>query len=392
MKPEQRYLRNNLKQVRTRLGLSQQDLAGMVGVTRQTIGGVEAGQYSPSATVALRLAGALGCRVEDLFWIEDDVPEVEAVPAEPMLAGERLRVTLARVGGRWVAHPLVGDRAFRTELIPADGLATWDKGADRVRIRPLDDPRSFAQTAVLAGCSPALSLWARAAERWHPGLRVHWAFANSTAALESLGRRQIHAAGVHLFDPATGEHNVPFVRKALPQQPAILVNLGVWDEGLLVRSGNPLGLRTAADLAQPGVTLVNREPGAGSRQLLERALRRERVPFRAVPGFDRVVRSHLELAREVAAGRADAGVSAAVFAAAFGLGFVSLHQVRYDVVVLKEDLEDQVVRQLLDLLSHRQVRAQLASLGGYDIGLTGEVVATVESADTPRPKSSGQAP
>lgn len=379
MKAERRYLRNNLKQVRTRLGLSQQDLAVTAGVTRQTISGVEAGRYSPSATVALRLAEVLGCRVEDLFWLEGGVPELEAVPTQPLPAGEHLRVSLARVGGRWVARPLVGDQAFRAELIPADGEALPGAGMDIVRVKPLEDTQSFAQTAVLTGCSPALSLWARAAERWYPGLRVHWVFANSTAALESLRRRQVHLAGVHLYEPATGEHNTPFVRQALPHEPAVLVNLGMWEEGLVVRRGNPLGLKGAADLAQPGVTLVNRESGAGSRQLLERELRRERVPFTAVHGFDQVVRSHVEVAREVAAGRADAGVTAAVFAATFGLGFVPLHQVRYDVVVRKDDLGEQVVRQLLDLLSHRQVRAQLGALGGYDIGSTGEVVATVDS-------------
>src|SRR5690554_6945123 len=43
-------------------------------------------------------------------------------------------------------------------------------------------------TLVLAGCTPALSLWARAAERWQPSLRVHWTFANSEQALHALAR------------------------------------------------------------------------------------------------------------------------------------------------------------------------------------------------------------
>jgi putative molybdopterin biosynthesis protein len=65
-------LRNGLKQTRLRLGLSQQDVAKMVGVSRQTIGGVESGQTALSVTVALRLSKALGCRVEDLFWLDQD--------------------------------------------------------------------------------------------------------------------------------------------------------------------------------------------------------------------------------------------------------------------------------------------------------------------------------
>jgi DNA-binding XRE family transcriptional regulator len=62
--------------------MSQQDLANFAGVSRQTISGVESGQYAPSTTVALRLAKALGCQVEDVFWLEQDTPEIEAIPSE----------------------------------------------------------------------------------------------------------------------------------------------------------------------------------------------------------------------------------------------------------------------------------------------------------------------
>lgn len=57
---KQEILRNNLKQIRTRLGMNQKDLANLAGVTRQTISGVESAQYAPSTTISLRLAKALG--------------------------------------------------------------------------------------------------------------------------------------------------------------------------------------------------------------------------------------------------------------------------------------------------------------------------------------------
>ena len=135
--------------------------------------------------------------------------------------------------------------------------------------------------------------------------------------------------------------------------------MGVWEEELVVRPGNPRHVRTVADLAQPGVTIVNREPGSGARQLLEYALYKERIPLTAVHGFDHVVPSHLDVAREVWAGRAEAGVSAAAIAMAFGLGFVPLQQVRYDIVILKEYLHDALVEQLLNTLSSHRFRVQL---------------------------------
>ncbi|MCX7594625.1 MAG: helix-turn-helix domain-containing protein [Fischerella sp.] len=375
---KQEVLRNNLKQIRTRLGMNQQDLANLAGVTRQTISGVESGQYAPSTTISLRLAKALGCQVEDLFWLEEDLPEIEAVPAQNLPVGQNLRVILARVGEQWVAHPLIGTDAFRTEMIPADGAANrLSLIMDTVLVKLLDDPKKLYNTVVLAGCSPALSLWARAAERWHPELRVHLTFANSLTALERLCRGEVHIAGMHLYCPQTGEHNTPFVHRVFKDKAAVLINLGVWEEGLLVQQGNPKQLKTVADLAQPGVTIVNREQGSGSRELLDRKLQEAKVSWEAVQGFDQIVNSHHEVALAVATGKADAGVSSASIATAFGLGFIPLYESRYDLVILKQYLEEAPVQQLLGTLGHRQVISQLQALGGYDTSLTGEVVATV---------------
>lgn len=94
--------------------------ANIAGVTRQTISGVESGQQTPNVAITLRLAKALGCKVEDLFWMEEDLPTVEAVVTKTVLTKRKLRVSLARVGGQWIAHPLLGKDAFRTEMIPVD--------------------------------------------------------------------------------------------------------------------------------------------------------------------------------------------------------------------------------------------------------------------------------
>ncbi|HYG56483.1 MAG TPA: substrate-binding domain-containing protein [Symbiobacteriaceae bacterium] len=367
-------LHNTLRQMRTRAGLSQQDLAALAGVTRQTVGGIEAGQFAPSATVALRLARALGCRVEDLFWLEDEAPELEAAPAGDLPGNQPGRVTLARVGGRWVAHPLVGEGAFRTELVPADGIATPGSNG-MLRVRLIDTVENLQQTVVLAGCSPALSLWARAAERWHPGLRVPWVFANSMDGLHRLARGEVHGAGLHLCDPATGEYNTPFVRRELAGRQAVLINLGVWEEGLLVAPGNPHAIRSVSDLARPGVTIINREAGAGSRQLLEQEACKAGLDVCSLRGYDRELGSHTDVARAVAAGQATACISTASVALAFGLEFVPLRKVRYDMAFLRESIAEGPVRQLLGTLGHRWVRSQLETLGGYDTSQTGDVVA-----------------
>ncbi|WP_375491983.1 substrate-binding domain-containing protein [uncultured Nostoc sp.] len=401
---------NNLKSIRTRLGMSQQELANIAGVTRQTIGGLESGQYAPSVTVSLRLAKALGCTVEELFWLEEDLPEIEAIVAESASNQQRSRVSLARVGDQWIAYPLVGNDAFRIEMIPSDGEmvavnqqtaislsnspalaqrlverkehhlegeAKSQNGTNKVLVSLLDDMDKLQNTVVIAGCTPVLSLLARATECWHPKLRVYYRFAHSKAALRSLCRGEVHIAGMHLYDPQTGEHNIPFVREASTGKNFVLITLGVWEEGLLVPPGNPMGVKTVSDLVEFGATIVTQEVGSGSRMLLERKLQEERVPFQNVKGLDHIAHNHQDVALSVVSGIADAGISTASIAAAFGLGFIPLHQARYDLVILKEYLEQSPVQQFLNILGHRLVRSQLEVLGGYDISKIGEVIANI---------------
>ena len=63
-------LSNRLKQYRTERGLTQGELAELVGVTRKTVNTVENGVFSPSALLAIKLGAALSVPVEQLFWIE----------------------------------------------------------------------------------------------------------------------------------------------------------------------------------------------------------------------------------------------------------------------------------------------------------------------------------
>lgn len=65
-------LLNRLRVARAERDLSQGELARNVGVSRQTISSIETGQYCPSTLLAFRLAGVLGVRVDELFWLEGD--------------------------------------------------------------------------------------------------------------------------------------------------------------------------------------------------------------------------------------------------------------------------------------------------------------------------------
>lgn len=65
-------LTNHLKEYRVKLGVNQQQMGQLVGVSRQTISQIERGDYSPSVTLALKIAKTCGVTVEDIFMYEED--------------------------------------------------------------------------------------------------------------------------------------------------------------------------------------------------------------------------------------------------------------------------------------------------------------------------------
>lgn len=65
-------LRNRVRELRARYGFTQTELATKVGVTRQTIGFIEKGEFSPSITLSLRLAKVLQIKVDELFYLEEE--------------------------------------------------------------------------------------------------------------------------------------------------------------------------------------------------------------------------------------------------------------------------------------------------------------------------------
>mgnify|MGYP003412398272 CR=1 FL=1 len=65
-------LKNRVKELRARHGYSPTDVATLIGVTRQTIGFIEKGEFSPSITLCLRMAKHLQISVDELFWLEEE--------------------------------------------------------------------------------------------------------------------------------------------------------------------------------------------------------------------------------------------------------------------------------------------------------------------------------
>jgi putative molybdopterin biosynthesis protein len=370
-------VRATIKQFRVQRGFTQQELARLVGLSRQSLNQIEAGVTVPSTAIALQLARLFGCRVEDLFELGDagDLRATLAAPLGEPSAEPSSRVVVGQVAGHWVAHRLDPRQRPRDLSLAADAVLAAPARPGLVLLKPLVDPHRLAANLILAGCDTALGLLAERAERATAGSRNLWLEASSGAALAALESGTVHAAGAHLMDDESGEYNVPFVRRAFSGRPMVVVTVAQIEEGLAVASGNPRRIRGVADLARKGIRLINRDKSAGARRLLDRMLALAQVRGKSIDGYERVAPGHLEAARFVATGAADAAMVTCAAALALGLHFIPLATERFDLVLPKESLSDGRVGRLLDTLSSREFRRELASIGGYSTQRSGAVAA-----------------
>jgi putative molybdopterin biosynthesis protein len=375
------HFQNHLKRIRVTQGLSQGELAGKSGITRQAVSAIESHLYLPTTAVALRLAAVLGCRVEDLFSLAEahDAIEGKLIGSFPQRDEKisTIRVKVARVGTRMIVRPVSELGEALSYTVAADGYATDVHGqasGAMVRVNLSRDRQAIEQEISVAGCDPAIFLvGAHLHQRKDQTSIVGWTM-GSTAALRALQQGEVHVAGLHLFDPTTGESNLPFLRRALKGSNYEVVTFATWEEGLLVRAGNPKSIRAVSDVADPNITLVNREEGAGARLLLDQRLRAARIDPNQVRGYERTVSSHFEVARTITSHQADVGIGIRSAAQLFGLDFVSLQAARYDLVVPKAYLKSHpTLANLFDTIVSRSFRAEIKALGGYDTRDTGKL-------------------
>jgi molybdate-binding protein len=325
------------------------------------------------------LASVLACRVEDLFNLvaAEDIVEGKLIGHLPQsdMKALPIRVKVSTVGSKTVVRPVTGLGEMLSFTVPADGYIVEAHGQTSgatVRVRLSRDRQAIEQAISVAGCDPAIFLAGEHMRRRKDQTSlVGWTM-GSMAALHALQRGEVHVAGLHLFDPTTGESNLPFLRRALKGPNYEVVTFATWEEGLLVRPGNPKSIHVAADLVDPLVTLVNREEGAGARLLLDQRLRAAGINSDQVKGYGTIVASHFEVARAIASRQADVGIGIRSAAQLFELDFVPLQAARYDLVVPKAYLKSHpTLANLFDTIVSRPFRNEIEALGGYDTSETG---------------------
>jgi putative molybdopterin biosynthesis protein len=267
-----------------------------------------------------------------------------------------------------------------TTMVRADGflripsLIEGINAGEEVEIELLRTPDEIENTILCTG-SHDLSVGVLEDElkRHYPELKIAATNVGSLGGLLSLQRGETHIAGTHLLDPDTGAYNIPDIERAIPAVPVVLVHLAQREQGLIVQRGNPKGVCDLKDLARRNISFVNRQPGSGTRVLLDFELKRRGINGHEIQGYEKEEFTHMAVAAMVASGLADVGLAVHSAAKALGLDFVPVAQEQYDLLFSRLFFESEIGEKLLEVIHSDGFKKALEALGGYDARSSGEI-------------------
>jgi putative molybdopterin biosynthesis protein len=199
------------------------------------------------------------------------------------------------------------------------------------------------------------------------GLEVHVDFEGSVDALRSLNERKCLIAGFHV--PCSDLGTAIFSKALKPLLNAdqhALIGCSVRSQGLMMRREFALRVRNLADVSRSRLRFVNRQPGSGTRMLIDGLLKRDGVAVDALIGYQQHYEtSHVAVALCIASGVADVGVGVEAAALELGLHFEPLVQENYFLACLKDNVSHPAVGALRAALGGVRWSAILANLPGY---------------------------
>lgn len=356
-------------QLRARRNMTQAGLARAAGITRQSLNQIERSQVIPRVDTALRIARALECPIESLFGPRDE-PEIVPVHIVGNLPEEGMRLDLAQLDGRWIA----GESDLLAKI--GAGLSAADAVLRRTEEGPMAetslDLSDLAENLFVAGCDPALALLCEAASRHAGKGRCVWIPCGSSVALRRLAAGEVHLAGIH-FGEDDGA-NLAGVKRLGLLKSCLVMRFTRWEQGWMVRRGLGESFRGFDDLPGGRIRLANREAGSGCRNQLEEMMTVRGAAADQIAGYDSITVSHSDCARRIASDLADVGLGCESIARVYGLHFIPLSQVAFDLVIRRDQLGKPLLETLIDHLAIGKFVRSISQIPGYETGETGRVL------------------
>lgn len=311
---------------------------------------------------------------------------VEAAAAKRMTSSlkyqEYIRCRLSKnADGEYQAVPMKRGAGIVNDFTKAQGMIVIPQNSEgieaggKVTVSLIKDRRDVdAGLSVIGSHDPLIDeisdLLIRSGSRVH----VSSSHVGSMGAIMAIRAGEALLGGIHLLDEASGEYNIPYLKKYFPDGGVVLVKGVVRKQGLMVAKGNPRGIRSVGDLVSDGsISYVNRQKGSGTRILLDYLIKRDNLDKDSIYGYTREEYTHTAVAAAIAAGSADAGLGIFSAAKTFDLDFIPIWDEEYDILVDAAAFEESRVQEFLGVLLSEEFAKRLEALGGYGCEGAGSV-------------------
>ncbi len=302
--------------------------------------------------------------------------------ASPIGVDEFVRVKVGRVGQKYIVTPMGRGAGLLMSVVRADGYIVIPEGSEgfshgtEITVHLWRTKEEIDNTIVCIGSHDnTLDVLYNFLRKRYPHVTLSSAHVGSMGGLVAIKKGEAHLAGTHLLDEETGQYNVPFIKRLMPDKKVLLINLVYRLQGLIVKKGNPKNIKGFEDLIREDITFINRQAGSGTRLLLDKHLRELGISPASIRGYERDEYTHMGVASAVLTGRADVGLGILSAAQALGLDFIPVAEERYDLLIPHEFLDLPIIEALLFIIREdEEFRRAVKYLGGYDIRDMGKII------------------
>jgi molybdate transport repressor ModE-like protein len=292
-----------------------------------------------------------------------------------------------------MGQPLVTKEQGRgTKLTVLGERLLWIRERINARLAPhLESAASEVEqqlNEILNEPHPALCVYAshdlvlaelRDLLRTGPGPKLDVRFVGSLESVIALCKSQCEVAGFHLPEAALGREVFPKYEPWLKPRVQRLIHFIRRAQGLIVAPGNPLEIRSLADVARTKARFINRQRGSGTHLALDKMLADGGIDKGDISGYYTEEFTHLAVAAAIAGGVADVGLGIEAAARRLKMDFIPLFHEDYYLLAKRETIEREDVQNIISVLKTDAFQKIVAGFPGYEESVAGSVVTLDEA-------------
>jgi putative molybdopterin biosynthesis protein len=272
------------------------------------------------------------------------------------------RIPCTRVTGKWI--------------FPKKMIDEWIDSDAKSGIKQARKKSSEISGALLASGSndPIMDMLLTATKISHPDFYIFSANTGSINGLNTLNLGLTDIALSHLFDPESGQYNIPYLSKYLPDINPVVVNLFHRELGFLIQPDKASQIKGFESLISKKIRFINRQFGSGTRLLLDYHLQKLGIAADQIDGYEKEVYTHFEVGLSIVSGEAQVGIASAAIAKLLGLVFKPITSECFDMILDQSTYFQPGVQSFIEELKTEAFRNRVEKIGGYDFRDSGKIL------------------